>query len=581
MGTLHSVLLRHSGTGCSFIYRRIFMELKVICKRLITQNLDENITEGEYGADIIGITVPRMYGEHDLSTFSFRLTAVSKQNESVAEQVLTMDSAGEENIHLLWEVTSDFTASSGEVTLILAGVNLNNTVQIKFTSQPMTIKADSRLEFIESPTILEQAYNQVQLEVQKAINAAERAEEITSNPIIVPVATEKEIGGIVSGDDISIAQNGAVTVNSVGGKTVGVSVPKDAVFTDTVYTLPVASVTTLGGVKVDNKTIKVNSDGIISSTVGSSVESGRVLSKNTSYKITDAVCYPLIFLNLYGNSTQDGTPTPEDPVQINSIGDDVAINITSCGKNLLNIRDDLPITVSGVTISRDNTGNIILNGTATAAISVLLSTIDLPYNTYTMSIDSKIEGVGIGCANFGSILLPSTQNSVTIKNSGSGNMRLNIRQNIVLENFVLNPQIEIGSAATKYEPYKGNTAEITSGLPLCSVGDVCDELIYNADGTGKIIKRTAKLDSYNGEVITTNYISSTGGLDTGATVVYVLENPIEIKFSTAEIAVLMELQTYDGMTNIFNSDNAEMEVKICTNNDYAEYIYSVLKRILS
>ncbi|MBQ7980211.1 MAG: hypothetical protein IJ305_01235, partial [Oscillospiraceae bacterium] len=152
------------------------MELKVICKRLITQNLDGNITEGEYGADVVGISVPRMYGEHDLSSFSFRLTAVSKLNESVAEQVLSMDSVDDESIHLLWEVTSDFTAASGEVTLILAGVNADNTVQIKFISQPVTINDDCRLEFIESPTILEQAYNQVQLEVQKAVDAAERAE---------------------------------------------------------------------------------------------------------------------------------------------------------------------------------------------------------------------------------------------------------------------------------------------------------------------------------------------------------------------------------------------------------------------
>ena len=243
------------------------MELKVICKRLITQNLDGNITEGEYGADVVGISIPKMYGEHDLSEFSFRLTAISKLNESVAEQVLTMDSVDDDNIHLLWEVTSDFTASSGEVTLILAGVNADNTVQIKFISQPVTINDDYRLEFIESPTILEQAYNQVQLEVQKAVDAAERAEEAASG-ITIPVATDTEVGGIISGGDISIDENAAVTVNSVNGKTVGVSVPENAVFTDTIYTLPTASNTVLGGVRIDNNTIKINSDGVIHSVGG-------------------------------------------------------------------------------------------------------------------------------------------------------------------------------------------------------------------------------------------------------------------------------------------------------------------------
>lgn len=499
------------------------MELKVICKRLITQNLDGNISEGEYGADVVGISVPRMYGEHDLSNFSFRLTAVSKLNESVAEQVLTIDSLDDDNIHLLWEVTSDFTASSGEVTLILAGVNPDNTVQIKFISQPVTINDDCRLEFIESPTILEQAYNQVQLEVQKAVDAAERAEEAVAS-ITVSIATDTEVGGIISGGDISVDENGAVTVNSVNGKTVGVSVPENAVFTDTLYTLPVASATVLGGVRVDNRTIKVNSDGTIYSTA---VGNGRVLSGSSSYTIDDTVEYPIVELNLYGNSVQNGTPTPDTPIDIVSVGDDGAVIIT----------------------------------------------------------------VGNG-------------------------------SDIAL------------------------SAEITSGLPLCSVGNVRDELVYNADGTGKIIKRTAKivLDGSNDEAwqnsegnapfqITISdgslwesrldlprlycnkyqrvpqgsmwgsydYMVSTDANGTSLairdisvttleefraklnavpmTVVYVLATPKEIKLSAAEMAEFMQLQTFNVVTNIYNDEGAEMKVKAATNPLLSEYVMPVIEGI--
>ncbi len=243
------------------------MELKVICKRLITQNLDGNITKGEYGADIVGITVPRMYGEHDLSSFSFRMTAISKANESVAEQVLTMDNADENNIHLLWEITSDFTVSSGEVTLVLAGVNSDNTVQIKFISQPVVINDDARLDFMESPTVLEQAYNQVQLEVQKVLDILENVEGGT---VTLSPATETKLGGVLSGGDISVDGNGAVTINSVNGKTVGTDVPENAVFTDTVYTLPTASKTVKGGVKVDGTTIVISEGGVISAVGGTS-----------------------------------------------------------------------------------------------------------------------------------------------------------------------------------------------------------------------------------------------------------------------------------------------------------------------
>ena len=87
----------------------------------------------------------------------------------------------------------------------------------------------------------------------------------------LPIATADKVGSIKSGGDITVSTDGAVTVNSVNGKTVGVNVPETAVFTDTVYELPVASDTTLGGVKVDGNTITVDENGIASSHNGITV----------------------------------------------------------------------------------------------------------------------------------------------------------------------------------------------------------------------------------------------------------------------------------------------------------------------
>ncbi len=191
------------------------MELRVICKRLMTDSLDGKITEGEYGADVVGITVPRFYGDHDLADFSFRMTEISDKEESIAEQVLTMDGSDDKSIHLLWNVTADFTAIGGEVTLVLAGVNDANTVQIKFVSCPLEINSDSRAEFFEPPTVFEQSLNQIQLEVQKAVDAAERAENAAGGTFSVPVATEETAGIIKSGGDIFVAEDGSVTVNYI------------------------------------------------------------------------------------------------------------------------------------------------------------------------------------------------------------------------------------------------------------------------------------------------------------------------------------------------------------------------------
>ena len=540
------------------------MELKVICKRLITQNLDGNITEGEYGADVVGISVPKMYGEHDLSEFSFRLTAISKLNESVAEQVLTMDSVDDDNIHLLWKVTSDFTASSGEVTLILAGVNSDNTVQIKFISQPVTINDDCRLEFIESPTILEQAYNQVQLEVQKAVDAAERAEEAATG-ITIPVATETEVGGIISGGDISVDENGAVTVNSINGKTVGLSVPEDAVFTDTIYELPTASDTVLGGVRIDNDTIKINPDGTIYSIGGSTVENGMILNGSSSYTIDDSVDYPIIALNLYGKSVQDRTPTPDAPLDIASVGDDGTVNVVSYGG--ADFFEGQPLEYGTYA-----DGGVKVDGT-TAIRTV--NKIYLKAGTYIINTQNAKRGVGYKFTDAGATtatqIFPWGDNNIpqifTLAENAYCAFAFNNvpgTGDIKLED-VTDMKIQECSAVT-----------ITSGLPFCSVGDVCDELVYNVDGTGKIIKRTAKIDSYNGETITTDYISSTGGLDTGSEIVYALETPQVIELTEAGIAAFQQLKSFNEVTYIHNDEGAEMKIKIARNPLLSEYIFPVI-----
>lgn len=52
--------------------------------------------------------------------------------------------------------------------------------------------------------------------------------------------------------------------DTVNNHTVNTDVPSDAVFTDTVYTLPIATTEILGGVMPDGTTINVNENGVIS-----------------------------------------------------------------------------------------------------------------------------------------------------------------------------------------------------------------------------------------------------------------------------------------------------------------------------
>ena len=326
---------------------------------------------------------------------------------------------------------------------------------------------------------------------------------------------------------------------------------------------------------------------------------GAIVNNESSYTLTNAADYPIIGLNMYGKSTQDGTPTPDAPVDIVSVGDSGSVDVTACGKNLLNATLQT-ITMNGVTITNNDDGTYTLNGTATDYMNVWFR-----YNFYVPKGTYKISGINntnykrtiqiyrkTTTSDYGSpYIFTDGNNGIGELESGFYNIRLYAAKDEVFDNEVVKPMLTTDLNATydDFEPYKGNTASITSSMPLCGIpvdsgGNytdsnghqwICDELIYNADGSGKIVKRTAKIDSYNGETVSGVYISSTGGLDTGATVIYQIDTPQEIALTAAEMTELMQLQTFDGVTNISNDSGADMDVKYCTNKMLSEYVFPI------
>lgn len=68
-----------------------------------------------------------------------------------------------------------------------------------------------------------------------------------------------------------------------------------------------------------------------------------------------------------------------------------------------------------------------------------------------------------------------------------------------------------------------DTYNIYLEKPLYKIENVVDYIDFLS---GTVYTNIGKIDSYNGEEITTPYISTTGSLTTGATVIYVLEMPI-------------------------------------------------------
>ena len=103
---------------------------------------------------------------------------------------------------------------------------------------------------------------------------------------------------------------------------------------------------------------------------------------------------PLTALTVYGHSTQDGTPSPDNPVPIVSAGDSGEINVTVSGKNLLDTTKGSltvgePYVLNGRTylLNADGTVDITTQDATRPTSSVFLNNgpIYLPYGEYTVS----------------------------------------------------------------------------------------------------------------------------------------------------------------------------------------------------
>ncbi len=400
---------------------------------------------------------------------------------------------------------------------------------------------------------------------------------------------------------------------------------------------------------------------------------GEIVNNEFSYTLNNAVDYPLLGLNLYGKSTQDGTPTPDNPVEIVSVGDSGTVEITTCGKNLFLWNDytGAPFTAWGHTSI--NKSNAAINYTAKedAASSgtyiahndfIKYFTTLLNVKSFTLSCEMRadIDNVTVAFGMQRSAMSTCNVNvdwkkyiCVSSYTDDSAcqpvwSMR-NLVQTATL--YIRNIQIEIGDTATDYEPYKATTASITSVLPLCGIpvdsgGNytdsngqqwVCDELIYNADGTGKIVKRigsytissssdvhlienigvyrrfaiwniphknmsmsapctaykyqsgfefnSGDIDSYANCFVLVNstarFVSNATTVDEfiaaniGVKFTYPLAEPTEIELTASEISALRQLQTFDGVTNIYNDGGADMDVSYCTNKMLSKYVMPI------
>lgn len=153
---------------------------------------------------------------------------------------------------------------------------------------------------------------------------------------------------------------------------------------------------------------------------------------------------------------------------------------------------------------------------------------------------------------------PTNKQSVKFKTKETGLVWFLVQNNsgINLKDMLGYAQIEVGEISTEHELYKEQTLTLTSDRPITK----WDKLVEQ-DGQigwlygGKII------ESYNSEPIDTEYISSTGELSAGVTVLYKLKEAEFVPLPQSEQNAIRALKTYYP-TTVITVDGGELDPDI-------------------
>ena len=179
-------------------------------KQLQLEPLRGIITQGEKMADTVTFRLPATYGALILSDLSWQIRAASEKNTLVIAD-LTASSGGEFCL-VQWEVSADFTAVSGALSLMLVGTDSEGNVVIKFPGDdPIWIRDSETGEYTPPPDALEQAVIGIQ-QAQAALESAQESLEDAAQALQNTTANFRILGHYDSLPELK----SAITNPSVG-----------------------------------------------------------------------------------------------------------------------------------------------------------------------------------------------------------------------------------------------------------------------------------------------------------------------------------------------------------------------------
>lgn len=202
--------------------------------------------------------------------------------------------------------------------------------------------------------------------------------------------------------------------------------------------------------------------------------------------ITDSAEKSLRGFRVFGKTTQNGTPTPDAPVPLESVGDDGSVKVTVCGKNLLNM-DDTTNYLLGMNGADGGTSSSFLTTDYIPVkpnTNVVLSVNNPATNRVVRWVEYDENQQYVYNANNIAGVNGNTTKEITT-NSQTRYVRLSVGLGgaTTVESYKASGntiQLEYGAIATEYEPYSGQTMTVSTpnglpGIPVSSGGNYTDE----------------------------------------------------------------------------------------------------------
>ena len=298
------------------------MQLQTTGKVLHVGPISNVLRQGENNADAPVITLPASYNGLDLAGLTFVIYADSEVGTR-ASQTLQKQISGT-TIELTWQITSDFTSIPGKLDIILKGYNTENQVVIKWIGDyPIKVTADEGELSAENPP---PEYTQA---LNKMYEILEQTQAIAQYP---PLIGENDNWMLYDGNAQGYIDSQKPSRGDTGPQ--GNPGPKG----DPGLGLPTPTVVDAGKVPIVNPMGDGYELGEVATNAYTKTESDaryapiaaaiRPTVTGETISVNDSVEWLLQGLTLYGKSTQDGTPTPDNPIPIVSAGDGGTITVT-------------------------------------------------------------------------------------------------------------------------------------------------------------------------------------------------------------------------------------------------------------